>query len=817
MLDNHLLYKVNGKAFPDNYIFYKNYRITLLSDSLFRVEQNQERVFNDLPTQMVINRNLGPVPYAIEEMDDCLKIKTPKITIIMRETLESSRVIIDVQELEISNVGNLKGTFSTLDRFDGKYFIFGETGNFIKDQNPIPLCDGVCSKNGIAVLDDSNTLSFNEDGKICETKALGIDWYVFAFGDNYREAVKQFFDISGKSPIIPRFALGNWWSRYYEYNEEDYYGVLNKFERRDIPITVAVIDMDWHYSIEDEIANTFSISESMLEDESIVGGNARFGWTGYTWNKRLFPDYQRFLAKIKEKGYKITLNIHPADGIRFWEDSYPEMAKVMGINPETKEYIPFDITNDTFVNNYFSVLHKPYEDLGVDFWWIDWQQGDHSNIKGLTPLWALNHYHYLDIAKNHTAPLILSRFAGAGSQRYPLGFSGDTFITWETLDFLPEFVATASNIGYGWWSNDIGGHMHGYNDIELYTRMIQYGVFSPINRLHSCNFDTLTKEPWFYKNGTGLIASEFLRLRHQLIPHLYSTSVRVHRDGSNIVEPIYYYVKNEKAYEYKNEYFFCDNMLVAPITSKKESDNIYSKVDALIPRGKWTDFFTNEEYDVKEELVELTLSRSLDTIPVLVKEGSIVPLSLDKGNKCDNPENLLIKVYEGDGTYELIEDDRNNNGENTLITNIRLSKECSDLSIISTLEIFSCGSVDVIPQNRTLEFEFINVCDGECTLLENGNEMEYEVVYNEFKTIKFAYNPLSKYTIILKHKETSKLDILKKQLEIVVLELEDDNNKKHVIYNEIKKSNSIDEFIDKLDTSDLPLEIKNKIKEICTF
>ena len=568
---------------------------------------------------------------------------------------------------------------------------------------------------------------------------------------------------------------------------------------------------------ENEINNTFNVSEELSKDVSIVSGNFRYGWTGYTWNKRLFPDYKKFLANIKDKGYKITLNVHPADGVRFWEEAYQEMAKAMGVDSETKKYIPFDITNDTFVNNYFSILHKPYEALGVDFWWIDWQQGDHTNIKGLTPLWALNHYHYLDNAKNHKAPLILSRFAGPGSQRYPLGFSGDTFITWETLDFLPEFVATASNVGYGWWSNDIGGHMHGYNDAELYTRMLQYGVFSPINRLHSCDYDTITKEPWFYKNGSGLIASEFLRLRHQLIPHLYSSSVRVHEEGSNIVEPIYYYVKDEKAYEYKNEYFFCENMLVAPITTKTEENNIYSKVNALIPRGKWTDFFTNEEYEVNKDLVELTLSRTLDSIPVLVKEGSVVPLSLDKGIKCDNPEKLLVKVYEGNGSYKLIEDDRNDNGVNTVVTEFNLSKECSDLSVVSTINISSNGSVDVIPQKRSLELEFINVCDGEFTLLENGVEIEYEIVYNDFKTIKFTYNSSSKYAIILKHKQTTKLNVLKRHFKNVILEIEEDNYKKLVIYNELKKSNSVDEFINKLNEADLSLEVKNKVKEVYTF
>lgn len=110
---------------------------------------------------------------------------------------------------------------------------------------------------------------------------------------------------------------------------------------------------------------------------------------------------------------------------------------------------------------YFEYLHHPYENEGVDFWWIDWQQGKKSSLKGLDPLWALNHYHYLDNCRGGKRGMILSRFAQAGSQRYPLGFSGDTTINWNCLRFQPYSTAAAANIGYTWWSHDIGGHMRG--------------------------------------------------------------------------------------------------------------------------------------------------------------------------------------------------------------------------------------------------------------------------------------------------------------------------------------------------------------------
>jgi alpha-glucosidase (family GH31 glycosyl hydrolase) len=139
------------------------------------------------------------------------------------------------------------------------------------------------------------------------------------------------------------------------------------------------------------------------------------------------------------------------------------------------------------------------EEEGVDFWWIDWQQGNTTKIEGLDPLWMLNHYHYLDSRRSGARGLTFSRYAGPGSHRYPVGFSGDTVISWDSLAFQPYFTANASNIGYGWWSHDIGGHMMGYRDDELYLRWLEFGVLSPIMRLHSTAIEVLGKEPWKYR------------------------------------------------------------------------------------------------------------------------------------------------------------------------------------------------------------------------------------------------------------------------------------------------------------------------------
>jgi alpha-glucosidase (family GH31 glycosyl hydrolase) len=327
------------------------------------------------------------------------------------------------------------------------------------------------------------------------------------------------------------------------------------------------------------------------------------------------------------------------------------MARANGIDPATKNTVEFDFTDMSFVKSYFDILHHPYENDGVDFWWIDWQQGKKSKLKGFDPLWALNHYHTLDSARDGRKPLILSRYAGVGSHRYPLGFSGDTFVKWASLKLQPYFTATASNIGYTWWSHDIGGHIFGNGDSELYTRWVQYGVFSPINRLHSNN-TALSKEPWLYSASAETIATGFLRLRHRLLPYLYTANIRTARDGEPLTMPMYYIDKSAEAYKAKNQYYFGSELLVSPVVEKCKNDG-FAYVKVYLPKGRWTDFFTGKVYIGGQVH---TMATPLNRMPVFAKEGAIIPmLKTRNGNSTDFDE-LEVRVYPGNNKYRMFDE-----------------------------------------------------------------------------------------------------------------------------------------------------------------
>lgn len=363
-------------------------------------------------------------------------------------------------------------------------------------------------------------------------------------------------------------------------------------------------------------------------------------------------------VKCSERGMKVTLNVHPADGVRGHEDMYEEMAKELGVAYEQEDPIVCDLADPKFIEAYFQYLHHPREEEGVDFWWIDWQQGSTTKIEGLDPLWILNHFHFLDSKRNGKRPMTFSRYAGVGSHRYPVGFSGDTITTWDSLQFQPYFTATASNIGYGWWSHDIGGHMMGYKDDEMMARWTQLGIYSPIMRLHSSCSEFNGKEPWRFKKETEVVMGEALRQRHKMLPYLYTMNYRNYQEGMPLIMPMYYeYPEKEEAYQVKNQYFFGSEMIVAPITTKRIEGLNVAKVTVWLPEGIWYDLDTGMVYDGDRTL---DMYRTLKSIPVLAKAGGILPFTeeISATQVGRNPDSLHIKIFAGkDGQFTLYEDD----------------------------------------------------------------------------------------------------------------------------------------------------------------
>lgn len=614
-------------------------RISLLTSRILRTEKG---TFCDLPTQTVQSRDFGEIKYSLDIGDKYIDVTTDKV--YFRVSKENEDVVYASWEPHVytKNFGKymLPGTARTLDTANGK----------------VKLQKGIVSRFGTSVLDDSNSLIINPDGSISPRPKCSDRYWMVACEENHHlTQLNDFYLLTGKVPLIPKYALGNWWSRYKAYTQEEYRALMKEFIKREIPITVATIDMDWHWTdVVERFGEEARCGKPKTPQEALYYCFFQ-GWTGYSWNTELFPDHKELLNWLHEQGFRVTLNVHPSQGVRYYEDSYVDMCKRLGKDPSKKEMITFDVTDPEFMSAYFEVLHRSLENEGVDFWWIDWQQGTVSNIEGLDPLWALNHYHTADANRGNKRGLILSRYSGLGSHRYPLGFSGDTVVTWKSLDFQPYFTNCAANSGYTWWSHDIGGHMKGIQDDELYLRWLQYGVFSPINRLHSSNSEYMGKEPWKKSWAVNKVSEDFLRLRHKLIPYLYTANYRTHNYGEPIYMPMYYRYNKREAYDVKNQYIFGGQLIVCPITKPRDKRLNLASVDVWLPEGRWTDIFNGRVYKGGRWV---KMYRDLDSIPVLAPAGAIVPMyKNDRSNDLSLEQPLEIHVWRGNGRYELYDDD----------------------------------------------------------------------------------------------------------------------------------------------------------------
>ncbi|MDA3874016.1 MAG: DUF5110 domain-containing protein, partial [Kiritimatiellae bacterium] len=459
--------------------------------------------------------------------------------------------------------------------------------------------------------------------------------------------------VFGKQPLPPRFALGYWYSRYWAYTDKELKQLVEDFDRMDLPLDVLVIDMDWH----------------------------KLGWTGYSWDPDFFPDPKELLAWLRKRGVKITLNLHPADGVYDFEDAFPAMMKemgltreelpdlenhhyrlyeLMGLDPTGAKRIPLNINDPAYMRAYFKCLHHPQEKIGVDFWWMDWQQGrGGSALPNLDTLPWINELHWQDQVRNHPGkrPINFSRFGGIGAGRMPVGFSGDTIVTWDSLAFQPYFTSTAANVLYGYWSHDIGGHMGGELTPELYTRWLQFGLFSPILRTHTSKSIDCERRVFHFPDPDREVMMNTLRRRYELVPYLYGEMRKCAETGLSVIRPMYYeYPEAKEAYRCPNQYMFGDEMIVAPVIEPLDPMTETAPVNLWLPEGEWIDVARGITI---QGGAWITARYTLEEVPVFVRPGTVIPeQTYTRRLKPGSYPDVVFRVYGGnEGACDLYEDD----------------------------------------------------------------------------------------------------------------------------------------------------------------
>ncbi len=639
----------NPVADPHAEVVLGHARFTVLTSRLIRMEWAADGKFEDHASFVFLNRHM-PVPafHVAKSADGRGLTLTTDALVLHYDPQPTGSTEFDADNLSITlqldgkpvtwhpglqDPQNLQGTTRTLD---------GALGGKTRE----PMGEGLVSRSGWALVDDSTRPLFDSaDFRFLKGEASPWPWvmlrpagqrqdlYFFGYGHDYRAALGDFVRVAGRIPLPPRFAFGTWWSRYWAYSDQEILQIAQGFRENDTPLDVFVIDMDWHRN-----------REQLAADGDVDQSGHTLGWTGYTWNNVLFPYPKDFLDRLHADGLKTSLNLHPASGVEPWEVQYPAMARAMGIDPASKKYVPFDIANKKYATNYMNILHHPLEKQGIDFWWLDWQQEPTTSLPGVNPTWWLNYVHFTDQQREGKRPLLFHRWGGLGNHRYQIGFSGDTISVWDSLAFQPWFTATAANVGYAYWSHDIGGHMPGAVAPELYTRWVQFGEFSPILRTHTTKNPESERRIWAYPEPYSSILRSSFQMRYALQPYIYTEARRTYDTGVAFVHPLYYdWPEADAAYSSRDEYMFGNQMLVAPVVQAGDPVSGLATESIWLPKGEWIEWPTGQHFTGPATLHR---SYSIDQTPVFLKAGAIVPMEppmLYTGQKPIDP--LIVNVW----------------------------------------------------------------------------------------------------------------------------------------------------------------------------
>ena len=748
----------NPVANPEAVVICGKARFTVLTPEMIRIEYSAKGIFEDQATFTVTNRRLKVPRFRKREDNTYLYIVTDKVRLRYRKSTnpvttpaspENLTITIDNNGCESvwypgkSDSLNLKGTCRTLDGSNG-------------DNKRAEMENGLISRSGWAVIDDSWAAIRSDGGRSYALRPnadMEFDWwaersdtdaldiYYLGYGNDYKKAISDYTKIAGKIPLPPDYVFGYWYSKYSAYSADDYRRIMSEIKDNKIPADVMILDMDWHWNV----------GNGQSGDKG--------GWTGWSWNTNLIPNPKGLLRVIHDNNFKIALNLHPADGINKNESPVYFAAMNSELNGkylnDKKDNISWSIDYTDFTKSFFKNIIRNHESEGVDFWWIDWQQHLTSNdTYGLSETFWCNHIFFNDMVRKRTdrRPVIFHRWGGLGSHRYQIGFSGDALINFQTLGFQPYFTATASNVGYGYWGHDLGGHAFTdesiVNDPELVLRWIQFGVFTPIFRTHATNDARIERRIWKFDNFPTML--EAVRLRYSLFPYLYTMARKAYDTGISVCRPLYYeYPESEEAYVYENEYFFGDDILVVPIT-EAAVEGISAK-EIWFPEGKWWSVSTNE---LIEGPCKKVMNFTHEQIPYFFRQGAIIPYNPPTVmNVTERPDNLILNIVAGsDGESSLYEDSGNNSDYATMYSTTAL-KQIADGNrgkyIISarrnykggasvrsyTLRIFDTAAPVSVKVNGNTAVSYVYDKDKRCTTVEVpaikcSTGVKVEVIYS---------------------------------------------------------------------------------------
>jgi hypothetical protein len=494
---------------------------------------------------------------------------------------------------------------------------------------------GVLSRSGCFLLNDSDSPLIDGDGFVAERCRPGYqDWYFFAYGADYGQALSDFVAVCGAAPLPPRQCFGLWFSRWPAYDEAEAKGLVKRFADAGAPLSVIVLDMEWHTE----------------------------GWGTWDWNARMYPDPTAFFTWCHAQRLLVTLNDHPLD-LRSDDSHYAAYLEQAGTasRVRTIEYngtklpaVDIDLCDKREAKAFKAICHQPILDQGLDFWWND---GCRGGIDGAESQLVCNRLMFREVDSPERRGTLLARYGGVGSHRYGIAFTGDTLACWQILAQQCEHNIRAGHLGLAYVSHDMGGFFQHcattHCDQLLLRRWVQFGIFNPIFRFHSAPGGG-SRLPWDYHQGTSDHLVSLLQMRNSLIPYVYTAARRHHDSGRPLVRGMFFDLPGEDAAYRFDQFWFGDHLVVAPILSSENHRAVW------LPPGRWWRFESGEAVAAG---LHPCFSAGAGAIPAFVPAGSIiVRQDPSKDPSAPHVGHLWLDCYAGaDGGAELYEDDGRSN------------------------------------------------------------------------------------------------------------------------------------------------------------
>lgn len=550
----------------------------------------------------------------------------------------------------------------------GKKFLNWNHDNygFAKDADPlyksIPFYLGLHNSTGYGIFFDNtfkSVFNFGEDKRdICSFSADGGEMnYYFIYGPSLLEVVENYTHLTGKPELPPLWALGYHQCKWSYYPESLVKEVTKKMRDERIPCDAIYLDIDYMN-----------------------------GFRCFTFDPDRFPDPKRMVDELKKDGYKTIVMIDP--GIKIDKDYwvYNEalengyfVRRADGPLMKGKVW-PGECNFPDFthpdVRQWWGGLYKELiQDIGVAGVWNDMNEPAFFEVESKTAPHDARHnydgnpashrkahniygmqmargtYHGVKKAGYPNRPFVITRAAYSGTQRYASAWTGDNIATWEHLWVANMQVQRMAISGFSFVGSDIGGFTE-HPTSELYVRWIQSAVFHPFMRTHSSG-EHGNQEPYSFGEAATNIIREFINLRYQLLPYLYTTFWQYTTHGTPMIRPLSLLAQQDPHTQYRtDEYCYGDNILVCPIMRPEQTER-----RMYLPIGnRWFNFWDDS---IQGGGYEFSIAASIERIPIFIKEGSVIPMYPTMQYIGEKPiEQLTLHLYytEGEHTSELYED-----------------------------------------------------------------------------------------------------------------------------------------------------------------